>query len=70
MNDDVDETELFEYEGYVCAVRMRQSWSTARSPWYQGVMYLKGGGQQMSNWYTKPEDAIKIAKVMARQEKK
>jgi hypothetical protein len=70
MRQDIDETELFEYGGYVCAVRTMQSKHTNAEPWHQGVMYRRDGTRNQSNWYLKPEDAIKMAKVMVRQEKK
>jgi hypothetical protein len=40
-----------------------------KNPWHQGVVYLKDGVYRRSNWYTKPEDAIKMARVMVNQEK-
>lgn len=70
MTEDTDEIELFEYNGYVCAVRTAwQGLRRAKEPWYQGVMYRKDGTQNRSNWYLKPEDAIKMARVMVNQER-
>lgn len=63
-----DEMELFEHSGYVCALRTAQT-SANQPPWYQGLMYRKDGTHNQSNWYTKPEDAIKMARVMVNQEK-
>lgn len=70
MTDNIDETELFEHEGYVCALRTTKSKFDTQNPWYQGLMYRKDGTKNQSNWYLKPEDAITMAKVMVRQEKK
>lgn len=64
-----EEIELFEHEGYVCALRTTKSKFDAQNPWHQGIVYLKNEKQRVSNWYLKPEDAIKMAKVMVRQEK-
>jgi hypothetical protein len=69
MDEDVDEVELFEHGGYVCAVRTMHSKFDNKNPWHQGLVYLKGGATKRSNWYLKPEDAIKMARVMVNQEK-
>lgn len=70
MRQDTDEIELFEHEGYVCAVRTTQS-KFGDPPWFQGVVFINDtGGKRHSNWYLKRDDAIKMAKVMVRQEKK
>lgn len=72
MTDDLydfDDTELFEHEGYVCAVRTTKTKHSAADPWYQGIMYRRDGTKNQSNWYTQPEDAIKMAKVMVNQER-
>jgi len=70
MTDDINETELFEHEGFVCAVVKHQT-KFEKVPWFQGIVYLKNGKDwKRSNWYLKPEDAIKMAKVMARQERR
>lgn len=68
MNLGETETELFEHEGYVCALRKTVS-KFDDPPWYQGVMYRRDGTRNQSNWYLKPEDAIKMAKVMVNQER-
>ena len=70
MNLGEEETELFEHEGYVCALRTTVSRFDKKNPWHQGIVYLKNNQKRVSNWYLKPEDAIKMAKVMVGQEKK
>jgi hypothetical protein len=70
VTEEIDEVELFEHGGYVCAVRTTYSTRIGdTTPWHQGIVYLKGGATKRSNWYLKPEDAVKMAKVMVRQEK-
>lgn len=70
MTEDIDELELFEHGGYVCAVRTMHSKFDKKNPWHQGVVYLKNGtDQRRSNWYPDPADAIKMARVMVNQEK-
>lgn len=66
MTEDVDEVELFEYRNTVCAVRTMKSKHTEAEPWYQGVAYISNTKHQ-SNWYTKREDAVRMAEVMVRQ---
>jgi hypothetical protein len=70
MRQDIDELELFAYQNKVCAVRTMKSKHTKAEPWYQGIAYVpnhKGTEHNQSNWYTKREDAIKMAEVMVRQ---
>jgi len=69
MRLDEEETELFEHEGYVCGLRKTVSRFDTQNPWYQGVMYRRDGTRNQSNWYLKPEDAIKMAQVMVNQER-
>lgn len=69
MSQDIDELELFAYQNKVCAVRTMKSKHTKSEPWYQGIAYVphKGTDYNQSNWYTKREDAIRMAEVMVRQ---
>jgi hypothetical protein len=68
MTEDVDELELFEYRNTVCAVRTMKTRHDSE-PWYQGIAYVphKKKEYSTSNWYTKREDAVKMAEVMVRQ---
>ena len=69
MTEDIDELELFEYRNTVCAVRTMKSKHTEAEPWYQGIAYVPNHKKEYStsNWYTKREDAVKMAEVMVRQ---
>lgn len=68
MTEDIDEVELFEYQGYVCSVRTMQSkFNSDAAPWYQGNVYIKDGVSDRSNWYTKREDAVRMAELMVRK---
>jgi hypothetical protein len=66
---DVDELELFAYQNKVCAVRTIKSKHSNSETWYQGIAYVpyKKKDFNQSNWYTKREDAIRMAEVMVRQ---
>jgi hypothetical protein len=68
MTVDIDELELFEYRNTVCAVRTSQT-RADQPPWYQGIAYVHNNGRDFnqSNWYTKREDAVRMAEVMVRQ---
>jgi len=63
MDKSIDELELFEDRGYVCALRTAQT-RADQPPWYQGLLYIKDGVSDCSNWYLKREDALKMARVM------
>jgi hypothetical protein len=69
MDEDIDELELFEYRNTVCAVRTLKSKHTKAEPWYQGIAYVPNHKKEYStsNWYTKREDAVRMAEVMVRQ---
>ena len=72
MTEDIDETELFEYQGTVCAVHTMKSKHTKAEPWYQGIAYVPHNKKDhnKSNWYLKREDAVRMAEVMVRQAKR
>ena len=70
MTEDIDEIELFEYQGTVCAVHTMKSRHES-APWYQGVAYVPHlkKDHNKSNWYLKREDAVRMAEVMVRWSK-
>ena len=82
MTEDIDEIELFEYQGTVCAVHTMKSKHTKAErtetvPWYQGIAYVPHNKKDhnkkdhnKSNWYLKREDAVRMAEVMVRQAKR
>lgn len=68
MTEDVDEVELFEYKGYVCAVRtMKSKFNSDAAPWFQGVVFVSETTRDHSNWHTKREDAVRVAELMVRK---
>jgi hypothetical protein len=69
MRQDIDELELFAYQNKVCAVRTVKSKVSNFETWFQGIAYVphKKKDHNRSNWYTKREDAIRMAEVMVRQ---